>query len=174
MSKSLIILACFIAFMLLPVSFAHAMETQWADSEQVRARLLTGVESAGEKDFEALLHLQLAEGWHTYWHHPGDAGLPPRFDWSGSENIEGVDISWPAPIRKQELDFYTLAYDGDVQMPLLVKIKEPGKAVKLHLKLAVMVCKDICIPQNLELVLNIPAGVGEVSSKQALIDAAKL
>ena len=25
--------------------------------------------------------------WHTYWRVPGEAGIPPDFDWSGSENL---------------------------------------------------------------------------------------
>ena len=28
------------------------------------------------------LHLRLAPEWKTYWRSPGEAGIPPEFDWS--------------------------------------------------------------------------------------------
>src|ERR1700712_883839 len=40
---------------------------------------------------------QLQPGWHTYWRNPGDSGVPPRFDFSKSDNVEAVTILWPAP-----------------------------------------------------------------------------
>ena len=29
----------------------------------------------------AALHLRLAPHWKTYWRAPGDAGIPPQFNW---------------------------------------------------------------------------------------------
>ena len=46
----------------------------------------------------AAVELQLAPGWKTYWRSPGDAGIPPTFDWSGSDNVRSVRIHWPAPL----------------------------------------------------------------------------
>src|SRR3981189_2365808 len=43
--------------------------------------------------------LQLEPGWKTHWRTPGDSGLPPRFDFSKSENIEAVTVLWPAPTK---------------------------------------------------------------------------
>ena len=40
----------------------------------------------------AALQLTLAPGWKTYWRSPGDAGIPPSFDWSGSQNVKSVRI----------------------------------------------------------------------------------
>ena len=31
------------------------------------------------------LRLTLKDGWKTYWRAPGDAGIPPQFDWNGSQ-----------------------------------------------------------------------------------------
>src|SRR3954462_5964753 len=41
--------------------------------------------------------IQLQPGWHTYWRNPGDSGVPPRFDFSKSDNLDAVTILWPAP-----------------------------------------------------------------------------
>src|SRR3981189_2495872 len=42
---------------------------------------------------------QLQPGWKTYWRTPGDSGVPPRFDFSKSENLEGVPLLSPAPTK---------------------------------------------------------------------------
>ena len=42
---------------------------------------------------------QLQHGWKTYWRAPGDSGVPPRFDFSKSENVEAVTVLWPAPLK---------------------------------------------------------------------------
>src|SRR4051794_15421744 len=42
---------------------------------------------------------QLQPGWKTYWRTPGDSGVPPRFDFSKSENIEAGTILWPGPTK---------------------------------------------------------------------------
>ena len=33
------------------------------------------------------ISFDLAPDWKTYWRSPGDTGIPPLFDWSGSENL---------------------------------------------------------------------------------------
>ena len=43
------------------------------------------------------LSLTLSPGWKTYWRSPGEAGIPPLFDWSGSDNIASVRLHWPSP-----------------------------------------------------------------------------
>src|ERR1700686_4404393 len=45
------------------------------------------------------LALQLQPGWKAYWRTPGDSGVPPRFDFSKSDNIEAVTVLWPAPTK---------------------------------------------------------------------------
>src|SRR3569832_1701457 len=42
---------------------------------------------------------QLPHGWKTYWRSPGDSGVPPRCDFSKSDNVEAVTVMWPAPLK---------------------------------------------------------------------------
>jgi len=125
----------------------YAAETPWVNAESARARLIA-------KDQAAALELDLPEGWHTYWRVPGDAGLPPRFDWSASENVKNVDIQYPYPSRMDEQGIVTFGYEGSTVFPLKITPIDAAKPVKLDLKLDVMVCKDICIPQSLKLSLT--------------------
>lgn len=137
---------------------ALALTSDWASSEYLQARFVSavnGVKEAG--DFKAALHVDLAEGWHTYWREPGDAGLPPRFEWSGSENIKSVTLHWPSAVEKDEHGFKVNAYTDEVAFPLDVVLETLGAPVALKLKTDIMVCKDICIPQTLELSLDMSA-----------------
>src|SRR5690349_18182355 len=63
------------------------------------ARLISG----GRQDAALLagIEITLDPGFKTYWRNPGDSGLPPRFDWSGSENVADVEIRYPAPYRHE-------------------------------------------------------------------------
>ncbi|MFX4601211.1 protein-disulfide reductase DsbD domain-containing protein, partial [Acinetobacter baumannii] len=72
----------------------------WVKAGQVEARLVSAVRGTG--DLTALplgLELRLEPGWKTYWRSPGDAGFAPRLDWSGSGNLAGATLSYPAPHR---------------------------------------------------------------------------
>jgi suppressor for copper-sensitivity B len=142
---------------------AYAGETPWANADQVRARLLSG---GGDK---AALEIELSQGWHSYWRAPGDAGLAPSFNWSASENISGVDIEWPYPKRFDEMGLVTFGYEGNVIFPLTVHKTAEGAKTKVDLALDIMVCADICIPQQLKMFIDLE---DETQTQLAIIAAA--
>ena len=62
-----------------------------------------GIAAAAPLPFvRAGIEIRLKTGWHTYWRYPGDAGVPPQFDFAGSQNVKSVDVLWPAPQRLPE------------------------------------------------------------------------
>lgn len=173
--KKISILAFLYCLLSLSISIpAQAQISPWVNADNLRARLISGVSSIGtDKTFEALLDVSLADDWHTYWRVSGDSGLPPRFDWSMSENVKDVRVSYPAPTRKNESGLYTFGYDNAVAFPLLITLKEPQTAATLNLQAQMMVCKDICIPSIFNITLNIPAKDGQTSTMMPLIKKAK-
>ena len=60
--------------------------------------------SGGKVDgfWQAGILIELEPEWKTYWRVPGDAGIPPQFDWAGSVNMETIDVSFPTPSRFQD------------------------------------------------------------------------
>ncbi|WP_454813068.1 protein-disulfide reductase DsbD domain-containing protein [Labrys neptuniae] len=92
------------------------------------------------------LEIQLAPGWKTYWRNPGDAGIPPTFDWSRSENLREVTVLWPAPSRYDQEGASSAVYHDEVMLPLKVSAIDPTKPVKLALGLDYAACKTICVP----------------------------
>ena len=106
---------------------------------------------------EAGLLIELEPGWKTYWKIPGDAGIPPQFDWTGSSNLESVEVMYPIPGRFKDLSGETVGYHDQVVFPLMVKSKNPDEPVSLKLSMFFAVCKDICIPVNSEIGLDLNA-----------------
>jgi DsbC/DsbD-like thiol-disulfide interchange protein len=119
-----------------------ALLTGWAEDE--------GARIAG-------LSIELAPGWKTYWRQPGDAGVPPRFDWSGSDNVAEVTVIWPRPHAFDSFGYRTIGYKDAVTLPLRVVAVDPSMPVTLRLSFDYGVCSDICVPARDELSLLIHA-----------------
>jgi suppressor for copper-sensitivity B len=152
---------CFVSFacLLALVNRAGAAESSWADSEIARARLIAAAPAVGTAETLDLgIEIALAPGWKTYWRSPGDAGVPPTLDWSGSENVAELSFLWPAPERFTLFGLDTFGYADQVIFPLVVRPERPGEPVTLDAKLSYMVCEEICVPLEAQLSLHLPAG----------------
>ena len=138
---------------------AHALESPWVPAQQSAIRLIAaGPAAPGDPRLKAGVEIKITPGWHTYWRYPGDAGIPPRFDWSGSENLAGVDVLWPAPERILASGLISIGYERDVIFPLRILPADPARSVKLSLRLEYAACAKICIPAEARVRLDVPAG----------------
>ncbi len=148
-----------------PALAADAFSTDWAAGAKHEARLIAaGGDLAG---FE----IRLAPGAITYWRDPGDSGLPPTFDFAGSDNVEAVEPAYPAPKRMHEADGgQAFGYDGGVVFPLKVKPRDAAKPVTLALQADFAVCEKVCLPAKARLKLTLPAAAA--SPYAGAIDAA--
>lgn len=125
--------------------------SRWSEHPNSRVRLV-----AGEGRVIGV-ELVLAPGWKTYWRMPGDAGVPPSFDWSGSQNVAAVDVLYPAPATLPDQGGISIGYKAAVLFPARVKLADDGKPVRIALEFQYGVCKDICIPVEAKLGLDLPA-----------------
>jgi len=114
---------------------------------------------------------QLQGGWKTYWRTPGDSGVPPRFDFSKSENIEAVTILWPAPTKFDDgAGGHSLGYHNQVVLPLRIVAKAADKPVTLRADISYAVCDKLCIPveANAELAFTSVASTEDGALSAAL------
>ena len=95
------------------------------------------------------LHLTLAPGWKTYWRSPGEAGIPPSFDWSGSENLRAVRFHWPRPQVFELNGMRTVGYHDQLTLPIEVTPADPALPIRLKGSVDLGVCSDICLPAGL-------------------------
>lgn len=121
--------------------------SRWDGDARSAVRLIAGSSSTGKAaPVRAGIEIRIKPGWHTYWRYPGDAGVPPRFDFAGSHNVKAVDVLWPAPQRIPEHNLTVIGYSGDVILPLAIVPQHWGKPVTLRLKLDYAVCEKLCVP----------------------------
>jgi len=109
-----------------------------------------------EGEIKSAIKLNLEDGWKTYWRFPGEAGLPPRFHWQDSENIEDLKIEFPAPERFSSMGIENFGYSDEVIFPINVKLKDPDREAQLKLDVEVLLCKQLCVPEmhHIEITLN--------------------
>ena len=117
----------------------------WQRDAHSAVRLL-----AGSRSGTVLLGgiaIKLEPGWHTYWRTPGDSGVPPRFDFSKSDNVEAVTVLYPAPQKFDDgAGGTSLGYIHQIVLPLRITAKDANKPVTLRADINYAVCEKICIP----------------------------
>src|SRR5215468_10093611 len=162
-------LATVIAVATLP-PFARAEDASpWQRDGHSAVRLL-----AGSRSGAVLLGgvgFLLQPGWKTYWRTPGDSGVPPRFDFSKSDNVEAVTVLWPAPHRFDDgAGGVSLGYHDQVVLPLRIVARNADKPVTLRAAINYAVCEKICIPvdANVELAFNNVASTEDGALSSAL------
>jgi len=136
-------------------SFASAV----GKSAHSSARLLAAGPSQGGV-YHAGVEIDLEPKTITYWRSPGEAGSPPVFDFSHSENVAAVEPSYPAPKHIEEEGSVVAGYDARVIFPLRVTPRDPKAPVTLKLSFDYAACGKICLPAKATLALTLPmAGV---------------
>jgi len=117
----------------------------WQQDTHSAVRLL-----AGSRSGTVLLGgiaFQLQDGWKTYWRTPGDSGVPPRFDFSKSDNVDAVTVMWPAPRQFDDgAGGTSLGYKHQVVLPLRIVAKNPDKPLVLRADISYAVCEKLCVP----------------------------
>ena len=144
--------------------------SRWDGDGRSAIRLMAGARATVDAPVRAGIEIRLKPGWHTYWRYPGDAGVPPRFDFQGSQNVKSVDVRFPAPKRLPEGGMTAIGYDGDVILPLTIVAQDAGRPVLLRLKLDYAVCEKLCVPADGKAELTL--GIGP-STMEAPLTAAE-
>lgn len=138
---------------------AEPIASDWQPAHAAKARLLVAGGTSGQP-LTAAVEIALDDGWKTYWRFPGDAGgVPPAFDWAGTTNAT-PQVLFPAPKRISDRAGDTVGYKGDVLLPVRLGAVDPKQPTGLRLKLEYGICKEICVPAEATLALDLPAGFG--------------
>ncbi len=153
---------------------AIAASGPWVKGGPVEARLVSAVEATGDRDSVPLaLEVRLDQGWKTYWRSPGDAGLPPRIEWNGSVNLKEAGFGYPVPHRTTTLGIETIGYDGQVTFPVRTVPAEPGRPLSLKAGVDLLVCAEICVPQRVDVALDLPAGPAVAGPEANIVSRAE-
>jgi DsbC/DsbD-like thiol-disulfide interchange protein len=140
-----------LGFALITLASSPAIEARAQDASPWQRGMHSAVRLlAGSRSGSVLLGgiaVQLDPGWKTYWRTSGDSGVPPRFDFSKSNNIEAVTVLWPAPKKFDDGGGgNSLGYHNQVVLPLRIVPKNTDKPVTLRADISYAVCEKLCIP----------------------------
>ena len=149
---------------------ARAAESAAVTSPRATATLISDTDRiAAGTPFRVGLRLRMTPGWHTYWKNPGDAGVAPELQFTLPAGASAGPVAWPAPERQPEAPLMTYGYSGDLL--LAVTVNGPPGAVRLHATW--LVCKEICVPEEGDFRLDLPAGTPAPSRQAPLFAAAE-
>ncbi len=141
---------------------------------QVRAELVAHAPQglAADKPLWLGLKIEHQPHWHTYWKNPGDSGLPTTLNWTLPTGVQAGDIQWPTPRRLPIGPLMNYGYEDTLLLPVAVTLPAGWQGEQLAVKLQAqwLVCKDVCIPEEGEFALSIPARAA-TAGHAALFDA---
>ncbi len=155
--------------LLLLATPARALESSPVVSPRTTATLVSDLNAIEPGTaLRVALRLRLAPGWHSYWQNPGDAGMPAELSLTVPSGTIGP-IIWPTPEVQHEGPLVTYGYTGDLLLPVRITGAAAGHITANASWLA---CRDICIPEEASLSLDIPSGRPTPGPEAALFAAA--
>ena len=147
-----------------------ADKSPWSNDVRSGVRLVAGANGKDDVALRAGIEIKMQPGWKTYWRYPGDSGVPPRFDFSGSENLKDAKVLFPAPHLFTDETGHSLGYKNSAIFPLVVAPQQPGKPVRLRMKIEYAVCEKLCVPAEGSAELTLGSGA---SARNADLSAAE-
>jgi DsbC/DsbD-like thiol-disulfide interchange protein len=135
----------------------------WVKDAHSSLRLLAGSRTGSV--LMGGIEIQLQPGWKTYWRTPGDSGVPPRFDFSKSTNVESVTPLFPAPKKFDDgAGGVSYGYHKHVIFPLRIVPKNPNEPVQLRAAISYAVCEKLCLPVEAEAELAFTSAASALDS----------
>ncbi|MBB4313184.1 protein-disulfide reductase DsbD family protein [Roseospira marina] len=146
----------------------------WAETPEGRVRLIAARGALNDAETARLgLQFEMKDDWKVYWRSPGDAGYPPTIDWTGSANLAGTEMLWPAPERFSVLGIQTLGYKHGVVYPIHATVADPSRGLRLAASVDYLTCAEVCIPRTVNLTMDLPAGPGAPTAHAHTINRAE-
>lgn len=148
---------------------AFAASSDWVDHEGGRLRIITSTPDA-DGVVRGMLDIELTPGWKTYWSDPGDSGLPPQMNISGSTNLSAVELLFPAPERVDDGYAVWAGYTSSVRLPFRLHQETTEDAASLVADILIGVCQSVCIPVDAQLDVALSQAASPIET--ALVDQA--
>jgi DsbC/DsbD-like thiol-disulfide interchange protein/cytochrome c biogenesis protein CcdA len=146
-------LLLFLAILVVP-ALAHA--------QNITPELVAEGPAPPGGEVDLAIHMRPAPGWHGYWLNPGDAGLPMDVKWQLPKGFSAGPLRYPVPTRLEIANLMNYVYEQDYAV--LVRLKVPADArgtIPIRADARWLACTDkICVPEQGELSLDLPAGTG--------------
>lgn len=129
------------------------------------------------ESFDVAIRFELEPHWHIYWQNPGASGLPLEITWELPEGIEAGVIQWPVPERIPLEGLMNYGYEDTAVFIVPMRASEDlelGATVSLKADLFWLICKEMCLPGDASVALQLPVvEVAELSSEASAFSTAR-
>jgi thiol:disulfide interchange protein/DsbC/DsbD-like thiol-disulfide interchange protein len=104
--------------------------------------------------------------WHTYWKNSGDSGLPTQMAWTAAPGWKIGPTQWPTPERIGVAHLANYGFEGEIVLPVDVRaidstVTKTGTQ-RFELNAQWLACKEVCIPGEAKLMIELPATAGAI------------
>ncbi len=108
------------------------------------------------------LRLEMAPHWHTYWRFPGDSGLPTEVEWKLPSGWKATPAVWPLPQRIFVPPLVNFGFESSavIGFRLQIPANETEGTKRIHASASWLVCKEECIPEKGDLILDVKVSRG--------------
>lgn len=122
----------------------------WQEKNGFRARMIAEKAKLGEeKDFFAAIHFNIPSHRFMLGNNLGNNLIKPAVELIESQNVADYEVLYPLPLQLLNSEMVA-AYAGDLAFPIKIKLKEPGKNVKLKAKVSFFSCDNRLDCEKLE------------------------
>ena len=117
-----------------------------------------GILAGESKEIWIGLRIVREDGWHTYWEHPGDVGIPPSIEWELPAGYSAGKIVFPPPHRVSMFDISANGHTGETLflIPLSIPPLNSGQELEIKGLCSWMACSHTCMPAHTQLSLKLP------------------
>lgn len=153
------------------VSFVPRAKAQSFSTTHAKIQLLAedGAFKPGQTAWIGL-YFEMEPGWHIYWTNPGDAGEPPKVQWTLPKGFRTGDFRWPVPSRMTTGNVIDYGYQGKVLLAAPLEVPadyKPGAATTLSADIRYLICSQVCIPAKGQATLHVPETKGTAPDSAA-------
>jgi len=109
------------------------------------------------------LDQKIQKGWHTYWRNSGDSGEPTQVKWTLPAGWQAGPFIWAPPKRIPVGPLMNYGYEGEVLLPVALAAPasaKRGEKVTVQGKVSLLVCAEVCVPEDDDLSLILPVTAG--------------
>jgi len=119
--------------------------------------------------------ITLEPDWHVYWKNPGDSGLPVSINWKAPEGFKFSEIKWATPDKISYDILVNYGYYNKVVLLQTLEIPQisVNEPIILTANISMLVCNEICIPENAEISLELNKPNAPNIDNSAYINQAK-
>ena len=128
------------------------------------------------KPFRLGVELVMDPGWHTYYLHSGEAGMPSKIEWELPAGFKASSLMWEKPHKFNDSDIVTFGYSDRTVLASTIEAPaglKPGQKIELKAKVKWLSCKDICVPGSAPVQLTLPVAAAGAKAQADNVDKFK-